>query len=488
LEGSATRFPGLRYAVFALGDSAYDDFCGHGRKIDRLLAERGARRMLERVDCEPDYAERAQRWLDEIVAVLGQGGGVPGGAASGTRWAGPPGADGVADGAAGGATATATAVLTKPARQAAPFTRNAPVAAPLIRNEVLSHPDSVKEVRRVGFDLRDLGVSYETGDSLGVWPSNCPDLVAEWLAATGLDGGRGIEIDGRELPLAEALRTHYDITRVSHDLLTFVAERNPSQQLAKLLRRDNRNELDGYLWDRQAVDVLRDFPVRADLIEWQGVLTKLQPRQYSISSSPLVDPHEVQLTVGVVRYGESGRRGGVCSTFLADRAGTRVPIFLQRAPHFRPPLDPAAPMIMVGPGTGIAPFRGFLHERRALGATGRNWLFFGDQHAAQNFYYRAELEDMFRTGFLTRLDLAFSRDQRERIYVQHRMIEHGAELWAWLCEGAHLYVCGDAARMAKDVDETLLAIARIHGKLDEDGALAFRKQLVAEKRYVRDVY
>lgn len=488
LEGSATRFPELRYAVFALGDSAYDDFCGHGRKIDRLLAERGARRLLERVDCEPDYAERAQRWLDEIVAVLGQGGGVPGGAASGTRWAGPPGADGVADGVAGGATATATAVLTKPARQAAPFTRNAPVAAPLIRNEVLSHPDSVKEVRRVGFDLRDLGVSYETGDSLGVWPSNCPDLVAEWLAATGLDGGRGTEIDGRELPLAEALRTHYDITRVSHDLLTFVAERNPSQQLAKLLRRDNRNELDGYLWDRQAVDVLRDFPVRADLIEWQGVLTKLQPRQYSISSSPLVDPHEVQLTVGVVRYGESGRRGGVCSTFLADRADTRVPIFLQRAPHFRPPLDPAAPMIMVGPGTGIAPFRGFLHERRALGATGRNWLFFGDQHAAQNFYYRAELEDMFRTGFLTRLDLAFSRDQRERIYVQHRMIEHGAELWAWLCEGAHLYVCGDAARMAKDVDETLLAIARIHGKLDEDGALAFRKQLVAEKRYVRDVY
>jgi sulfite reductase alpha subunit-like flavoprotein len=203
----------------------------------------------------------------------------------------------------------------------------------------------------------------------------------------------------------------------------------------------------------------------------------------------------VELTVGIVRYGDpaaagsAARRGGVCSTFLADRAAdAAVPIFLQRAPHFRPPLDPTVPMIMVGPGTGIAPFRGFLHERRALGATGRNWLFFGDQHAAQNFYYRAELEDMFRTGHLSRLDLAFSRDQRERIYVQHRMIEHGAELWSWLRDGAHFYVCGDAARMAADVDEALLRIARIHGKLDEEGALAFKKQLTAEKRYVRDVY
>ncbi|MBC7305062.1 MAG: molybdopterin oxidoreductase, partial [Nocardia sp.] len=228
------------------------------------------------------------------------------------------------------------------------------------------------------------------------------------------------------------------------------------------------------------------------LVDWFGALKKLQPRQYSISSSPLTTPDEVQLTVGIVRYGDpvgaSARRGGVCSTFLADRGTTEVPIFLQRAPHFRPPLDPNAPMIMVGPGTGIAPFRGFLHERRAIGATGRNWLFFGDQHAAQNFYYRTELEDMFRSGFLTRLDLAFSRDQRERVYVQHRMIEHGAELWSWLRDGGHFYVCGDAARMAKDVDDTLLRIAQIHGKLDEAAALAFKKQLVAEKRYVRDVY
>ncbi|WP_067567110.1 bifunctional nitrate reductase/sulfite reductase flavoprotein subunit alpha [Nocardia acidivorans] len=524
LSESEIRLNGLRYAVFALGDSSYEDFCGHGRKLDELLAKRGATRLLPRVDSEPDHESLSEQWIDAVTATLGSAD--PG--ADGPRPGSPPPGDGTGrsdsselpssatdfgahtaspggftPGAAnsGGFGRTATrgangpvtgrsSVATLPAP---PFTRNAPVRATLVRNELLSRAGSGKEVRQFGFDLRGLDATYEVGDSLGIRPANCAALVSEWLAVTGLDGTRMIEVDDTELTLAEALRTRYDITKVSADLLSFIAERNAHPRLAKLLRKDNRNELDGYLWDRQPVDVLRDFPAGADLVEWLGVLKKLQPRQYSISSSPLVSPHEVQLTVGVVRYGApvtpgAARRGGVSSTFLADRAAREVPIFLQRAPHFRPPLDPNAPMIMVGPGTGIAPFRGFLQERRALGCRGRNWLFFGDQHAADHFYYRAELEDMFRSGFLTRLDLAFSRDQRERIYVQHRMIEHGAELWSWLRDGGHFYVCGDAARMAKDVDDALLKIARIHGKLSEDAALAFKKQLVAEKRYVRDVY
>ncbi|MFD3592807.1 molybdopterin-dependent oxidoreductase [Nocardia sp. NPDC058640] len=534
LEDSIIRLNGVRYAVFALGDSSYDDFCGHGRKLDTLFAERGAKRLLPRVDSEPDFDDTAQQWLDDVLAAITthDDGNSSGGRSQGrdplpTGRDGSPGSPSRSDSFAGGANNSfpvgaanngvshvssarplpspagrgGATVLDRPLATtqprvqraaAAPFTRQSPVLATLMRNEILSAPGSPKEVRRFGFDLHDLDAGYEVGDSLGVLPANCPELVEEWLTCTGLDGRRVIELDNRELTLTDALRTHFDITKVSQDLLGFIGERNPHPQLAKLLRRDNRNELASYLWDRQAVDVLRDFPVRTDLVDWLGALKKLQPRQYSISSSPLTTPDEVQLTVGVVRYGDpvgtSSRRGGVCSTFLADRGTTEVPIFLQRAPHFRPPLDPTAPMIMVGPGTGIAPFRGFLHERRAIGATGRNWLFFGDQHAAQNFYYRGELEDMFRSGFLTRLDLAFSRDQRERVYVQHRMIEHGAELWSWLRDGGHFYVCGDASRMAKDVDDTLLRIAQIHGKLDEAGALAFKKQLVAEKRYVRDVY
>lgn len=492
LDDSANRLTGMRYAVFALGDSSYDDFCGHGRKLDTLFADRGAKQLLPRQDCEPDFDEPGARWLDAVIAALSEAG--DHGAGDDLGGGGP---------STGFRSGTATGVLERsapaplPVRRTAPttFTRIAPVAAPLLGNEVLTAPDAAKEVRRISFDLSGLEARYEVGDSLGVRPTNCPSLVGEWLAATGLDGYREVEAGGAEMSLEQALCTHYDITKVSRGLLEFVAGHNPSNRLAKLLRRDNRNELASYLWDRQLVDVLGDFPVHADRVEWLDVLGKLRPRQYSISSSPLVSPDRVELTVGVVRYGDptatgsAARRGGVCSTFLADRsANAMVPIFLQRAPHFRPPLDPGTPMIMVGPGTGIAPFRGFLHERRAQGATGRNWLFFGDQHAAQNFYYRTELEDMFRTGHLSRLDLAFSRDQRERIYVQHRMIEHGAELWSWLRDGAHFYVCGDAARMAEDVDDALLRIARIHGKLDEDGALAFKKQLIAEKRYVRDVY
>ncbi|MDH6127377.1 sulfite reductase alpha subunit-like flavoprotein [Kitasatospora sp. GP82] len=372
------------------------------------------------------------------------------------------------------------------------YTKASPFATLLIGNRLLSLPGSQKEVRRFAFDTRGGELAYEAGDALGVWPANGSELVAEWLAVTGLDPDKSVSVpDAGEIPLGEALRTRLDIARITPDLLKFVAERTGDRDLKRLLRPDNKGELAKWSWARQAVDVVGAFPVRASAAEWVGVLKRLQPRLYSISSSPLAHPGEVRLTVSVVRYTNDldRERKGVCSTYLADCADDGpVPVFVQRSPHFRPPADPATPMIMVGPGTGVAPFIGFLEDRRARGHTGPNWLFFGEQREATDFYYREELEAFRSSGHLDRLDLAFSRDQRNKVYVQDRMREHGPRLWQWLQDGAHFYVCGDAARMAKDVDLTLREIVAAQGGLDDDAAAAYVKQLAADRRYVRDVY
>ncbi|MGN8552740.1 UNVERIFIED_CONTAM: bifunctional nitrate reductase/sulfite reductase flavoprotein subunit alpha [Microbacterium sp. SLM126] len=457
----APTLAGLDYAVFAIGDPSYDDFCGHGRSIDERLGALGATALVPRVDCEPDYAQPAAAWLDQVISTFAEG------------------------------EASVTAVEPAPPPTRRLFTRANPVRAALVTNTLLSGAGSAKEVRQFGFDLSHAGVAYEAGDSLGVVAPNSAGAVAEWLEVTGLAPREIVDLDGEERFLGDALTSDLDITRITPDLLAFVAEHNPDPELTTLLRRENRGRLEQYLWSMHAVDLLRAFPPRASVAEWMPVLKRLQPRQYSISSSPKTSPDEVQLTVSVVRFEtETGRRrGGVASTFLADVAADAPSrIYLQKSPHFRVPADPAAPIIMIGPGTGIAPFRGFLHDRRADAHSGRNWLFFGEQHAASDFYYREELEAMHEDGFLTRLDLAFSRDQRQKIYVQDRMEEHGLELWRWLQDGAHLYVCGDASRMAKDVDDTLVTIAQRHGGLSADAAIEFRRSLVAQKRYVRDVY
>ncbi|MFM8469721.1 MAG: sulfite reductase flavoprotein subunit alpha [Limisphaerales bacterium] len=323
--------------------------------------------------------------------------------------------------------------------------------------------------------------------------TNCPELAEEPLRALGRSGEEPVpDRDGKETSLREALVHHYEITRIPSPLLKAVAERSGDAELLKLTAPGTNGELTKVLWGREIIDLLHGHPTaKFTPTEFVALLKKLQPRLYSISSSPKAHPGEVHLCVGVVRYDSLGRaRKGVCSTFLAERvpAGGAVPVFVHHNKNFRPPANPDAPMSMVGPGTGIAPFRAFLEERRASGAKGKNWLFFGDQRAGTDFLFREEVETMQRDGVLHRLDLAFSRDQAEKIYVQDRMLEHANELYAQLEAGAGFYVCGDASRMAKDVDAVLHQVIQTAGGKSAEEATAYVAALKKDKRYQRDVY
>ncbi|MBJ9618156.1 bifunctional nitrate reductase/sulfite reductase flavoprotein subunit alpha [Burkholderia multivorans] len=459
---AAPRVDGVHFAVLAFGDRNYDEFCGHGRRLDARLAELGATRLCARVDCDVEFQRDADQWLERVVARIKD--------TDAALHAVPAGAD------------NAAGLLPSKAH---------PAPSKLVANLRLNRPGAAKDTRYVSLSTDGANLEYETGDALGVWPTNCPELVDELLAVTALKADTPVSVPGvGDTRLGDALARHFDITRPHPDTLAFIASRSANGALKTLLRDDRKAELKQWLWGQQLADVLHEFPVELSGAELVGMLKRLQPRLYSIASSPSAHPGEIHLTVSAVRY-HNGRRArkGVASTFLADRAEDgRVPVFVQKSAHFRPPVNGDVPIVMVGPGTGIAPFRGFLHERQACGARGRNWLFFGEQHAQTDFYYRDELTAMRDSGFLTRLDLAFSRDQADKIYVQDRMREHGAELFAWLEEGAHFYVCGDAARMAKDVDAALKAVVAEHGGMSDDAANDYVARLAKARRYVRDVY
>jgi len=457
LSSTDARLESLRFSVLALGDSNYDQFCQHGKNLDQRLHTLGATRLLERVDCDSEFEERAEQWLGQLQQAL------------------KPSQE------------VAVAPTTSSPSTATAHSKTNPHASRLLNNLRLNSQGASKDTRLFSLSLENSGLNYEAGDALGVWPRNCPELVDELLALTHLKADATVSLDKLgELPLRQALTEHLEIARPHNDTLAFIAERSPNPGLKQLLSSERKAELKDWLWGRQLADVLQEYPVDCSASELLGTLKRLQPRLYSIASSAKAHEQEVHLTVAAVRY---GKRKGVSSTFLADRVENGdVPVFVQTSKHFRVPGDGNVPMIMIGPGTGVAPFRGFLQERRARGDQGRNWLFFGEQHAATDFYYRDELQGMQRDGLLTHLSLAFSRDQAQKIYVQDRINEQGAELWRWLQEGAQVYICGDASRMARDVDLALRQVAQHHGGLSSESAADYWRQMSEQKRYLRDVY
>jgi sulfite reductase (NADPH) flavoprotein alpha-component len=461
---TAPRLEHLQFGVLGLGDRNYSDFCGASKKFDARLEQLGAKRLVTRAECDVDYEASAKEWSDHLWSTLKS---VNGGITN--------------NGVNGFAHKEVTAEIKG-------YSKANPFPAPLLRNVLLNKAGSGKEVRHYEFSLAGSGLAYEVGDALGIVPENCPALVEEFLVAARCSGEEQVEFDGKRASLRDFLLMKADMVRPSTELLAEVARRSPGCEYASLLMPDKAAELKKWLYGRDTIDILRCLPAPLPAQEIIALLRKLSPRLYSISSSPKAHAAEVHLTVGTVRYEAFGRkRKGVCSTYLADLCRA-AGVFVQPSHGFKPPTNPAIAMIMVGPGTGIAPFRAFLEERQATGASGKNWLFFGDQTRQADFLYEEQIADWQQSGHLTHLDLAFSRDHSAKLYVQHRMLENAHKLWAWLEDGAHFYVCGDASRMARDVDDTLHKVVETGGGKSPDAAKAYVARLKSEKRYQRDVY
>ena len=462
MSDAAPRLESLSYSVLALGDTNYPDFCKCGIEIDARLESLGATRIYERVDVDVDPDVPYATWSAGVIAALSPGGsGFP------------------------------SNVEAEPESLPTGYSKTQPFPAAVLQNYNLNGPGD-KQTHQIALSLERSDLNYEVGDALGVFPLNPPDVVDEIIANLPFKPSEVPAPDDSEVSLRDALIHHYDIGSLNKSILQKWQARSGSPFLRSLVAADDKKAYDDFCWGRDLIDLVIDHPADfTDGEEFVSVLKKLQPRLYSIASSPRAHPGEVHLCVGVVRYESHGRkRAGICSTFLADRLSSENPprIYVHSNKAFRLPADAATDVIMVGPGTGIAPFRAFLEDRKATAAPGRNWLFFGNPHSATDYLYQDELEALHADGVLNQLDLAWSRDQKEKLYVQHLMLQNGADLWNWLQNGAAFYVCGDASRMAKDVDQALLQIASEHGKLSADDAAAFISQLKKDKRYQRDVY
>ena len=460
----APKLDGTAFAVFGLGDTSYEFFCQSGKDFDSKLAELGAERLLDRVDADVEYQTAAAEWRARVVEVLKARAPV----------------------AAPAQLATSGAVNDI---HTSPYTKEAPLSATLSVNQKITGRDSEKDVRHIEIDLGDSGLRYQPGDALGVWYQNDPQLVKELVELLWLKGDEPVTVDGKTLPLAEALEWHFELTVNTATIIENYATLSRSESLLPLV--GDKAQLQQYAAATPIVDMVRFSPAQLDAEALIGLLRPLTPRLYSIASSQAEVESEVHVTVGVVRYEIEGRaRAGGASSFLADRVEEdgEVRVFIEHNDNFRLPANPETPVIMIGPGTGIAPFRAFMQQRAADGAQGKNWLFFGNPHFTEDFLYQVEWQSYVKEGLLTRIDLAWSRDQQQKVYVQDKLREQGAELWRWINDGAHIYVCGDANRMAKDVEHTLLEVIAEYGAMDAEAADEFLSELRVERRYQRDVY
>lgn len=461
----APKLEDFRYSVLALGDSSYEFFCQTGKDFDKRLEELGGTRITPRVDCDLDFEEPAAEWAEAVLA-------------------------GLSEGESSSPSPAAAPSVSASAHAESVYSRSNPFRAEVLENLNLNGRGSNKETRHLEISLEGSGLTYQPGDSLGVYPENDPELVDLLLAEMGWDPEETVRVKEETVTLKEALTAHFEITVLTKPLVEKAAKFSGNEDLQELV--SDRNQLKSYMDGRDLIDLVRDFkPWNSSAQEFVSILRKMPARLYSISSSFEANPDEVHLTIGAVRYDAHGReRKGVCSILCAERLqpGDTLPVFIQHNENFKLPENPDTPIIMVGPGTGIAPFRSFMQEREESGADGKSWLFFGDQHFVTDFLYQTEWQKWLKDGVLTKLDVAFSRDGDEKVYVQHRMQENSKELFQWLQEGAAVYICGDEKNMAHDVHNTLIDIIEKEGGISRDQASEYLADMQKNKRYQRDVY